>query len=180
MAGFGQSVLTLAGEAEGVSEVDADREVLRKTSTLVDFLAELAAAAGPDPVRDIAAGVGDESTIWLDDLPDGVRLHRDAADGVILRIRPPHPVPEPSPGPGLSRWLDSDQPRGADGPEPELLSTGPASVPADRRTRPPASVVVLFTGWLAQWRSWARGQRRVLATHRLYEKLERAAKTLEQ
>src|SRR5690242_14031638 len=132
MVRFGQSVLTLAGQAEGVSEVDADREVLRKTSTLVDFLAELAAAVEPDPIR-AAAGSDDagEPPIWLDDLPDGVRGRRDAADGVILRLRPPHPVPEPAPGPGLSGWLDTDQPRGADGPEPELLSTGPASVPAD-------------------------------------------------
>ncbi len=147
----------------------------------MDFLAEFVAATEPDPIRDvIGAGGARDSIIWLDDLPDGTRLRRDGTDGVVLRLQPPHPVPEPSAGPGLSGWLDSDQPRGADGPEPTLLDTGPAFAAAQRRTTPPVSVVVQFTAWRSQWRSWARGQRRLLAMRRLYEKLERVAKTLEQ
>src|SRR5689334_21769785 len=63
---------------------------------------------------------------------------------------------------------------------PRLLDAGPTSLPADRRTAPPASVRVLFTGWLSQWRSWAGRQRRELATGRWYERLESVVKTLEQ
>jgi len=53
-----------------------DAEGLRKTTRLMEYLAEVTAAAERDPVRDILTEeVGaPEPVIWLDGLPDGVRV----------------------------------------------------------------------------------------------------------
>jgi outer membrane murein-binding lipoprotein Lpp len=162
--------------------VDDDLIVLRKTTKLMDFLAEVTAAVERNPIRDIlddAAGAPDP-IIWLDELPHGVRLVQSPQDDVMLKVGPPRSAPEPLPPTTLSGWIDAEQPRGADGPEPELLELGPASDPFELRTEPPRSVVRAFAAWLAAWRSWVQEQERLRSQRVLYERLERAAKTLEQ
>ncbi|MDQ4032892.1 MAG: hypothetical protein M3332_11725 [Actinomycetota bacterium] len=161
-----------------MAEVD-DANALHLTTKLVDFLAEMTDAATRDPVRDILAdevGVPD-LILWLDQLPEGIRVNDQSVDDVLLRVRPPSISPEPRPPAELIGWIDSSEPRGSNGSEPELLKLGPIDVePKSGRGSPPNSIVRAFTRWLEAWRQWSSSQKR----RNLYEKLENAAKTLEQ
>jgi very-short-patch-repair endonuclease/superfamily I DNA/RNA helicase len=161
-----------------MAEVD-DSDVLRLTTKLVDFLAEVTDAAVRDPVRDILAGEAGapELILWLDQLPEGIRVNDQSVDDVLLRVRPPSLSPEPQPPAELVGWIDSPKLHGFDGREPELLELGPIDVePESERVAPPNSIVRIFTRWIGTWRQWSKEQKR----RDLYEKLESAAKTLEQ
>ncbi|NJC73013.1 AAA family ATPase [Planosporangium thailandense] len=158
-----------------------DAEALRKTTKLMDYLAEVTAAAERDPVRDILAdeaGVPDP-IIWLDGVPDGVRLVPNPRDDVLLRLRPQRPVPAPSPAALLKGWVEPEVWDG-EGPAPQLLDLGPTTEAVDLRTEPPSAVVRAFEAWSSQCRSWAREQEKTRRRRALYEQLEQAAKTLEQ
>ncbi|MDQ3224068.1 MAG: AAA family ATPase [Gemmatimonadota bacterium] len=161
-----------------MAEVD-DVDALHLTTKLVDFLAEVTDAATRDPVRDILADEvsGPELVLWLDQLPEGIRVNDQSVDDVLLRVRPPSILPEPRPPAELVGWIDSSEPRGLDGFEPELLELGPIDVePKSERGSPPNSIVRAFARWMGTWRQWSRSQKR----RELYEKLESAAKKLEQ
>ncbi|MCE7002894.1 AAA family ATPase [Kibdelosporangium philippinense] len=157
-------------------------DALRKTTSLMEYLAEVTDAAERDPVRDILSDQSGapEPIVWLDELPDGVQLNQRPTDDVVLRVRPPKIVPEPPPPADVAGWIHSDLPRGADGLEPVLIERGPAGAPADELREPPNSVVRGFTQWLSAWRSWSKEQVRERAKRQLYQQLEEAAKKLEQ
>jgi AAA domain len=162
--------------------VDTDLQALQKTTRLMEYFSEITAAVERDPLRDILsdeAGAPD-LIIWLDRLPDGVKLVLNSHDDVVLRIRPERLIPEPLPPEILFGWIDSEQPRGVEGPEPSLRAgRGEADSPASPAA-PQAEVLQTFTRWHSQWTSWRRDQQRIQARRALYENLEQAAKTQEQ
>ncbi|MGQ0774605.1 MAG: AAA domain-containing protein [Pseudonocardiales bacterium] len=165
-----------------MAEVD-DSKALHLTRKLVDYLAEVTDAAARDPVRDILADErgAPDLVLWLDQLPDSVRVNDQSMDDVLLRVRPPSLSPEPRPPAELVRWIDFPEPRGFDGREPELVELGPIDVqPTSERRVPPNSIVRAFTRWVGTWRQWSKAQQRSEKHRELYEKLESAAKTLEQ
>jgi very-short-patch-repair endonuclease len=159
-----------------------DRAVLAKTISLMDFLAEVTDATERDPVRDILADEtgGPDPVVWLDELPDGVRLSPHSRDDVLLRIRPPRTTPEPKPPVQVAGWIDAVEPRGVDGAAPVLRDLGPAGVEPGQMVEPPAGVRLAFDRWAADWHKWVDEQARTRKTRQLYESLERAAKTMEQ
>ncbi|TDP97443.1 AAA domain-containing protein [Labedaea rhizosphaerae] len=159
-----------------------DQEALRKSVSLMDYLAEVTDSAERDPVRDVLsdeAGVP-EQVLWLDDLPDGVRYTPTAGDDVLLRVSPPRTEPEPKPPAQIAGWIDLGGVRGFQGREPRLAERGPSDAEVDEQTAPPNSVVRAFTLWLSAWRTWADKRRRTEGRRQLYEQLERAAKIMEQ
>ncbi len=160
-----------------------DLDALRLTTKLVDFLAEVTDAATRDPVRDILADEvgGPELVLWLDQLPEGIRVNDQSVDDVLLRVRPPSLSPQPRPPAELDGWIEPPVPRGFDGREPELLELGPIDVePKSDRVAPPNSIIRAFTRWIETWRRWSKEQQRSQKRRELYEKLESAAKALEQ
>ncbi|MEU4159230.1 AAA domain-containing protein [Actinoplanes sp. NPDC026670] len=159
-----------------------EQDALRRTTRLMDFLADVTAAAERDPIVDILDGgpKAPDPVVWLDRLPAGIRLTVGAADGVVLRVRPRQLTAEPSAPPGLSGWLEPDEMRTYLGPPPRLVAAGPATDPAAQRAAPPESVVQTFRRWLAAWTQWSDQQRQVQQHRNLYEMLEQAAKLLEQ
>jgi very-short-patch-repair endonuclease len=159
-----------------------DRVVLAKTVSLMEFLAEVTDATERDPVRDILA---DETgkpdpLVWLDEVPDGVRLTPHPQDDVLLRIRPPRTTPEPKPPVQVAGWIDSVEPRGIGGTPPALRDHGPEGVQPDQMVPPPDGVRHAFDRWVAEWHRWGDEQARTRKSRQLYESLERAAKTMEQ
>ncbi|WHT22157.1 AAA domain-containing protein [Crossiella sp. CA-258035] len=155
-----------------------DREALNKTTSLMNFLAEVTDAAERHPVRDILSTDQDapDPIIWLDELPDGVRWSTNPRDDVLMWVRPPRSATEPAPPEPLAQWVDLSRTRGHTGPEPVLHGTGPADAEPGQRTEPPNSIVRAFSAWRSTWRAWARDQ----SSRTLYEQLEKAAKTMEQ
>jgi very-short-patch-repair endonuclease len=174
--------LLLFNDGKVAMGASGDFDALRKTASLMDFLAEVTDAVERDPIRDILSDEwgAPSPLVWLDDLPDGTRVSPHAADGVLLRVRPPRSAPEPRPPEQVSGWLDDEEPRGFDGPEPSLLERGPVGLEPSEMSEPPNSVVRAFTKWLAEWRRWAEEQKRSQRRRHLYEALEKAAKTMEQ
>jgi hypothetical protein len=160
---------------------DRDRDALHKTTKLMDFLAEVTAAAERNPVRDIfedETGAPDP-IVWLDELPDGVRLVPNPHDDVILRLRPQRPMPAPEPGRALRDWIEP-QSCTPDGPEPRLLASGPRTADDIPHAPPPDSVIRAFDAWSSKYRTWKQEQWHVQRRKDLYEQLEQAAKVLEQ
>ena len=177
--GILSSYFALDGRPRGV---DTDLQALQKTTRLMEYFSEITAAFERDPLRDILsdeAGAPD-LIIWLDRLPDGVKLVLNSHDDVVLRIRPERFMPEPLPPEVLFGWIDSEQPRGVEGPEPGLRAARGEVDSPDGHVQPRAEVLHAFTRWHSQWTSWRRDQRRIQARRALYENLEQAAKTLEQ
>lgn len=165
-----------------MAELD-DSDVLHLTAKLVTFLAEVTDAATRDPVRDIVADEAraPDPILWLDHLPDGIRVNDQPGNDVLLRVRPPSLPPEPRPPAELAGWIQFPEPRGFDGREPELLKFGPINVVSKSdKVTPPNSIVRVFTRWINTWRQWSKEQYRSQKRRELYEKLESAAKTLEQ
>ncbi|MFC0530820.1 AAA domain-containing protein [Phytohabitans kaempferiae] len=162
--------------------MDRSLDALRKTTKLMDFLAEVTAAVERDPITDILDEDADppDPIVWLDRLPEGVRLVPYPDDDVILRLRPPRSLPEPLPPSGLFGWIDSEAPRGVEGPAPCLLDVGPTSDAVEVRGEPPARVERAFGAWAQRWQSWRDNERRLRSVRVVYEALERAAKTMEQ
>lgn len=160
-----------------------DSDALRLTTKLVDFLVEVTDAATRDPVRDILAdetGVPD-LVLWLDQLPEGLRVNDQSVDDVLLRVRPVSLSPEPRPPAELLGWIEFSDPRGFDGREPKLLELGPIDgEPKSNRVAPSSSIVRTFARWIEIWRRWSKEQQRTKKRRELYEELESAAKKLEQ
>ena len=63
-------------------ESGQDAEALRKTASLVDYLADLTDTASRNPVHDILADHADErgAVIWLTDFPADVDFRDDGGD----------------------------------------------------------------------------------------------------
>lgn len=104
--------------------------------------AEVTAAAERNPVRDILADEtgAPDPIVWLDELPDGVRLTSNPRDDVILPLRPQRPTPAPDPGHVLRDWIEP-QSWSLDGPEPRLLASGPRTADGIQHTPPPDSMI---------------------------------------
>ncbi|MFI6132793.1 AAA domain-containing protein [Micromonospora sp. NPDC051141] len=152
---------------------------IEKTTKLVEFLAEVTAAVERDPVCDILEDPdAPDPVIWLDTLPRGVQWIASPADDTIMRLRPSRPPPEPAPPELLHEWIDMDSMDGFAGSSPRLLDAHPNS--DDSPGPPPARIVRAFDAWVEQWQTWSDEARRLHAVGRLYEQLERAAKTIEQ
>jgi len=148
----------------------------------MDFLAEVTDAAERDPVRDVLSDeIGaPDPVVWLDELPDGVRLTPQSHDDTLLRIRPPRSTPQPPPPAQLAEWVNLERLNGFDGPEPELISSVLLERNLSGMTEPPSSVERAFDRWLTEWRQWAGTEKRSQQRRRLYEQLETAVKTIEQ
>ncbi|RJQ82818.1 DUF559 domain-containing protein [Pseudonocardiaceae bacterium YIM PH 21723] len=157
----------------------ADLDALQKTTSLMNFLAEVTDAAQRNPIRDIQSEETGtpELKIWLRELPEGIRLTPQARDDVLLRVQPPRLLPQPRLPQVLHDWVDLDRLTGYDGPEPELFDHDPGTEAQDQ---PPATIRREFDRWLAQWRSWSTEQHKTRERRRFYETLESAAKTMEQ
>ncbi|WP_344647181.1 hypothetical protein, partial [Cryptosporangium japonicum] len=117
--------------------------------------------------------------VWLDDLPQGVRLSANPSDDVLLRMSPPRPMPIPVRPARLDGWIDPATDRTGSGP-PQLVEAGPTSEPTESQTPPPAAVQREFAHWSAKLSEWSRAQKLFEQQRTLYEQLERAAKMLEQ
>ncbi|MDO3685952.1 AAA domain-containing protein [Micromonospora sp. C28ISP2-4] len=152
---------------------------IEKTTKLVEFLADVTAAVERDPVCDILEDPdAPDPVIWLDALPRGVQWMASPSDDVIMRLRPSRPPAEPAPPELLHEWIDMDSVGGFAGSVPRLLDAHGRS--EDSRGAPPGRIVRAFDAWLEQWQAWSDEAQRLHAVGRLYEQLERAAKTMEQ
>ncbi|RZQ61280.1 AAA domain-containing protein [Amycolatopsis suaedae] len=154
---------------------ERDTDPLRTTTSLIDFLADLTDVSSRNPVRDITDGSSraPDPVLWLDDLPDGVTFHPDAAD-VLLQMRPVQRIPAPMPPADLAGWVHPPEPPGPGEPEPEFR------VPADRAEEEAEPLKPVFLRWLARWRVWTEDERRRQRRRRFYDALEAAAKRIEQ
>lgn len=158
----------------------AESSVLRSTTDLIDFLAEVTAAARQRTVHDITATGSNapRPLLWLADLPEGIEVERDDANGVLLRVDPVPVSAPPKPGPELAEWLDEDRIRSAEGPEPELVTHGGDS--AGALSEPDSEIHRAHEEYLERWRRWAVRERRANQRRQLYYQLERVAKAMEQ
>ncbi|MFI5563358.1 AAA domain-containing protein [Amycolatopsis japonica] len=157
-------------------------DVLRMTTSLIDYLADLTDAANRNPVRDITAGtrLAPDLVLWLDEFPPGVALDAEAEQTLLqlpaVRVEPPPTVPEQ-----LVDWVDAADVRSADGPEPKLRPAGNASSSdEDEQEQQIARLQPSFDRWLQRWRAWAAQEPRRRHLRRFYEHLENAAKKIEQ
>lgn len=157
---------------------ELEAKALRSTIGLVDYLSDLTDSSARKPLRDITAdrsGVIEE-LLWTDDFPHGIGLDPDT-DDLLLTI---HPIPKNSP-PRLPRELTGKVEPSvitkADGPEPRLRRDTETSDSAGQSDAP---IQRAFDDWLRVWRSWAEEERRLAPRRTVYEKLETAAKTMEQ
>ncbi|WP_190823271.1 AAA domain-containing protein [Saccharopolyspora pogona] len=157
-----------------------ESEALRKTASLVNYLADLTSAASRNPLRDISGKHPNAptTTIWFDDLPAGVKSD-PAAEEVLLQVRPVPNVAAPPIPDQLREFIDLHQASVASGPEPKLRNEdGSDFLESDVEDGP--EIVRSFQIWLARWRAWAEEERRRTGQRELYETLEKAVRTLEQ
>jgi very-short-patch-repair endonuclease len=172
-----------------------DDQPRKLTTGLIDFLVEVTEAAVRDPILDVLSDRPDvpELVLWLDELPDLFPSSRPVTADVLVRMLPPSLTPEPALPPELSGWVDSGQPRDANGPPPRLRGVGPVvgqerldviGQEVDRAqfeaSPPTQDVVQAFDRWRAAWLAWADERRRSDRARRIYEDLEEAAKRIEQ
>src|SRR4051794_15336049 len=102
-----------------------DRELIATTSSLVEFLRDVALARR-QRITDVN---GYERVLWLDDLPAEVSADVNAGPGdtlfAIPRLRA---EAAPEPPAVLTNWLDKDALRDSSNPSPVLKAKGPAWV----------------------------------------------------
>ncbi len=161
-----------------------DRELIATTSSLVEFLRDIALAR-----RRRIVDVGQyESVLWLDDLPAEVVVDAEAGPGEILfavpRIRAEAP---PEPPAALTNWLDRAALADSSNPSPVLRDRGPAWVVVDQPdgTRGMTAQVLpldeapdvgrAFEAWLPLWNAWAARDRKAAPFRRWYSALASAA-----
>jgi len=166
-----------------------DRELIATTSSLVEFLRDVALAR-----RRRIVDVGEyETVLWLDDLPAEVSVDVDAGPGEALfavpRLRAEAP---PEPPAALTNWLDKDALRDSSAPSPLLKEAGPAWVVVEQpngskgmaaRVLPLAEapdVGRAFETWLPLWQAWAARDRKAAPFRRWYTALAGAAHLVTQ
>ncbi|MDA3630283.1 AAA family ATPase [Saccharopolyspora sp. WRP15-2] len=156
-----------------------DSEALQKTSSLVNYLADLTNAANKNPLRDITSDHRDApKVIWFDDLPDGIRVD-PTADETLLQVRPVRNAPPPDVPEHLRDHIEVSTIARPDGPEPKLRHANEAALD-EQVTENADEITRTFDRWLARWRAWAEEARRRKRQRELYEQLESAARELEQ
>jgi very-short-patch-repair endonuclease len=166
-----------------------DRELIATTSSLVEFLRDVALARR----RRITDVDGYETVLWLHDLPAEVTVDVDAGPGdpllAIPRLRGEAP---PEPPAVLTNWLDKEALRDSSSPSPVLKDKGPAWVIVEQSdgskgmaakmlTRDEApDVGRAFEAWLPTWQAWAKRDRRAEPFRRWYSSLASAAQLVSQ
>lgn len=157
--------------ATGATAEGIDERAVRTSRQLTGFLEAVTTDSVRSPLRDITAAdrKAPDPLVWLGKVPDGVSV--PASDGTLLALAPPARTAPPRQPDALSGRLEGEA-DDCEGPEPQL-----APPPEDEEE--PASVRRAYRDYLERWRRWAEQERRAAHTHRLYERLERIAKTIE-
>jgi very-short-patch-repair endonuclease len=166
-----------------------DRELIATTSSLVEFLRDVALARR----RRITDVDEYETVLWLDALPGEVRVETNAGPGEMLfavpRLRAESP---PEPPAALTNWLDKDAIRDSFAASPVLKEKGPAWVVVDRPDGSKAMAAKVlpleeapdvgraFETWLPLWHAWAARDRRTAPFRRWYTALAGAAHLVSQ
>jgi hypothetical protein len=161
-----------------------DRELIATTSSLVEFLRDIALARW----RRMTDVDQYENVLWLDDLPGDIVVHAAAGPGEVLfavpRIRPEAP---PEPPAALTNWLDRAAVNDSSAPTPVLRERGPAWVVVDQKdgTKGMAAMELplaeapdvgrAFESWLPLWNAWAARDRRAAPIRHWYAALAGAA-----
>ena len=146
-----------------------DRDLIATTSSLVEFLRDVALARQ----RRVVDVSGYEQALWLADLPSEVSVDIEAGPGDTLfsipRLRPEAP---PEPPAALTGWLDRDALADSSQPSPVLRDKGSAWVVVKQPdgtkgmvsklvTRAEAPDIGLsFESWLPVWHAWAARDRK--------------------
>ncbi|HLT11917.1 MAG TPA: AAA domain-containing protein [Micromonosporaceae bacterium] len=166
-----------------------DRELIATTSSLVEFLRDVALARR----RRITDVSEYETVLWLDDLPNEVTVDVEAGPGETLlavpRLRGEAP---PEPPAVLTNWIDKESLADSSAPSPLLKDQGPAWVIVEQpdgskgmtakvvsRDEAP-DVGRAFESWLPQWRAWAKRDQRSAPFRRWYTSLAAAAQLVSQ
>ena len=163
-------------------ERDRDADALNKTRSLINYLADLTDAATRNPVRDITADVraAPDPLLWLDEFPEGIELD-EASEEVPLTLAPVRLVPPPTLPELLVGRVDQAAAASSTEPEPKLLEPAAGSDELQHRLGPATpDIRRLFERWRTEWRVWAQAEPTRRLRREFYEKLEQAARTLEQ
>ena len=166
-----------------------DRELIATTSSLVEFLRDIALARR----RRVTDVMQYDNVLWLDDLPAEVVINTEAGPGETLfavpRIRAEAP---PEPPAVLTNWLDRSALGDSNVPSPVLKERGPAWVveeQPDGGKGMRAKVLPLedapdvgraFEAWLPLWNAWAARDRKAVPFRRWYAALAGAAHLVTQ
>ncbi|MET7283033.1 AAA domain-containing protein [Kribbella sp. NPDC005582] len=175
---------------------DQDNDALLRTRDLVAYLAELTDHSRRYSTADIMDGSpqAPEDCIWHSELPDDVVRPDPRDDDLLLRIKPVTMIPPPALPAELIGWVIPDRVHHPGHPKPALL---PAPLTADaalahdaegdddderreRAERQRTSRQGAFDKWFAIWEAWAEGEPARLHRQRVYERVMRAARLLEQ
>jgi hypothetical protein len=161
-----------------------DRELIATTSSLVEFLRDVALARQ----RRVVDVSGYESTLWLDNLPSEVSVDIEAGPGDTLfsipRLRPEAP---PEPPAVLTGWLDRDALADSSQASPVLKDKGSAWVVVKQadgskgmvsklvsRAEAP-DIGLAFESYLPAWHAWAARDRKTKPFRDWYKDLASAA-----
>jgi very-short-patch-repair endonuclease len=166
-----------------------DRELIATTSSLVEFLRDVALARR----RRITDAREYETVLWLDELPAEVSVDVNAGPGeTLLKIPRLRAEAAPEPPAVLTNWLDKDALRDSSSVSPVLKEKGPAWVVVEQpdgekgmivKTLPLAEapdVGRAFETWLPLWHAWAVRDRRAAPFRRWYTALAGAAHLVSQ
>lgn len=166
-----------------------DRELIATTSSLVEFLRDVALARR-QRITDVNSY---ERVLWLDDLPAEVSVDVNAGPGdtlfAIPRLRA---EAAPEPPAVLTNWLDKDALRDSTNPSPVLKAKGPAWVVVEQPGGSKGMVAKVlpleeapdvgraFELWLPLWHSWAARDRQAAPFRAWYSALAAAAHLVSQ
>ncbi|MDT5025910.1 MAG: hypothetical protein QOE61_2336, partial [Micromonosporaceae bacterium] len=166
-----------------------DRELIATTSSLVEFLRDVALARR----RRIVDVNEYETVLWVDDLPVEVSVDVNAGPGeplfAIPRLRAESP---PEPPAVLTNWLDKDALHDSSSLSPVLKAKGPAWVIVEQpnggkgmaaKVLPLAEapdVGRAFETYLPAWQAWAARDRKAAPFRRWYAALVGAAHLVSQ
>ncbi|MEV4733429.1 AAA domain-containing protein [Saccharopolyspora sp. NPDC049426] len=155
-------------------------EALQKSTSLVDYLAELMKSARRNPLYDISSShaKAPETLIWLDELPPGITASR-TSDETLLKVHSSPSKPVPTIPVELHALIDMQEAGEPTGPEPKLRNEDGSPFDADARADGP-QLRRNYDVWLARWRAWAEEEHVRRRRRTLYEQLETAARKLEQ
>ncbi|MGW1341354.1 AAA domain-containing protein [Kribbella sp. NPDC002412] len=158
---------------------------VRRTTSLIDFLADITDSANRDPVRDVmsSGARAPERVLWLDERPAGVEVWAGDAAEVLLAARPVPIVPFPAVPVGIDEFVDRAGRSDPNGPAPRLLDPEDRSDPADDDQPEDPAVArrrATYHEWLQGWRQWAADERERAVLRQFHEDLEHAAKAMEQ
>lgn len=149
-----------------------DPVVVTATNGLVGYLRELV-RAGTARIRDLDAYA---MTVWLGDLPEGVRVPSQPGDLVLALDYEPAPVRPALPA-ALSGHIEPAEP---DDPikEPVLSAPPGGEDSEDSEGAGEPDLPRTLRDWLPAWRSWAAHEKASRPRRELYKKLAQQARVL--